>query len=81
MAQVEGWESDDITELESFLLNDVRHRHWSARLVSGHLPGRSEQLAGDDLQAQPVLLVVSLIGVIIPTKSLDKALYCRGCLQ
>ena len=61
LAEIEGWESDNITDLESLFLHVVGDSEWSASWVTRDPPGLSEESAGDDPLAGPALLVIALV--------------------
>ena len=69
LAEIERWKPDDITDLESFLLDVSVHGDWCTGWISWDLPGSTEEFGGDDLLTSPPRLVVVLISVIIPTQT------------
>ena len=69
MAEIERWEPDDITEIESFLLDVSGHGDRKTGGISRDLPGGAELGGGEDLLAGPPSLVVLLVSVVITTQT------------
>ena len=69
LAEIERWKPDDITDLESFLLDVPGHGDWCTGWISWDLPSRTEEFGGDDRLTSPPHLVVVLISVIISTQT------------
>ena len=81
MAEIEGRKPDDVTDLESFLLDVSGHGYWSTGWIARDLPGRSEQPGGANLLTCPANLVVVRVSVIITTQTSGSSRQTSGNLD
>ena len=81
LAEIEGREPDDVTDLEGFLLDLPGHGYWLTGGISRDLPGLSEESAGDNLLASPANLVVVRVSVIVTTQASSTSSQSSGDLE
>ena len=81
LAEIEGREPNDVTDLEGFLLDLSGHGYWLTGGISRDLPGLSEESAGDNLLASPPNLVVVRVSVIVTTQASGTSSQSSGDLE